>query len=123
MNRPIKFRAWDTSWKRWGNDFLLAQTGDFLKVIGEDEDRNMTVDFISNEDKKRYIFAFSTGLLDKNDKEIYGGDVLSDRQSPPRAVKWDDRGAGFIGFNSMVAKFDEIIGNIYENPNFIRDER
>lgn len=74
----------------------------------------------------------STGLTDKNGKEIFEGDILSietDEEKVKVEVSWDNKHALFV-FESK--KYDEreslgelfedntypfkIIGNVYENP-------
>ncbi len=77
----------------------------------------------------KYIIQQFTGLKDKNDEEIYEGDI----------VILKDKHAPIIGRNKQVISFDtflewqsdvdsplsyfcdyEIIGNIFENPELIK---
>jgi len=80
-----------------------------------------------------------TGLQDKNEKDIYEGDILTDG-SRKWEVKWRNAPVGFglFMFEKPKKKFDgrlgrfttslmdyqcdklEVIGNIYENPELLR---
>lgn len=87
------------------------------------------------------ILMRSTGLKDKNGKEIFEGDIISDGHTL-RDIRnhqtlgfyiIDDNGVeGFFGDNASLEDFDEaskyisenieIIGNIYENPELLEVE-
>lgn len=85
----------------------------------------------------------STGLHDKNGKEIFEGDIVKRYRSPFFKAKWEyqietvikeeaslllgrefGKNFGTIPFNSPFAKsvLLEVIGNIYENPELLEDE-
>ena len=65
-----------------------------------------------------------TGLKDKNGQRIFEGDILSLRAGRPHVVRFED--GSFILEDSAIPisfaiKF-EIIGNIYDNPKFLKEE-
>lgn len=79
----------------------------------------------------RDIWMQFTGLLDKNGKEIFEGDILKGRKTGCDVrlftVSWGRDIAGFIPFASYDTDCDqyfeietcEVIGNIYENPELL----
>lgn len=76
------------------------------------------------------VFMQSTGLKDKNGKLIYEGDIIKDLIVPehPYIVEWFK---GAFKLKSTVSnsylKFDttqqEVIGNIYENPELLEGKQ
>lgn len=89
------------------------------------------------------ILMQSTGLKDKNGKEIFEGDVVKRYRCPFFKAKWEyqietvlkekaslllgrkyGKNFGTIPFDSPFAKSEllEVIGNIYENPELLEDK-
>lgn len=127
-NRPIKFRAWiDGDHKGSANWPTLAATK--LMEYGvclSTEGTYLWID--KREDVKGHypsvpLMQF-TGLLDRNGKEIYEGDIITcldeDDNELIMEVFYQVDEARWIPLNSF-RKF-EIIGNIYENPGLLTHE-
>jgi uncharacterized phage protein (TIGR01671 family) len=128
--REIKFRAYDKKYKDFSEEpffrLLIAKDG---QVYNTEEDHWY-------KPEERYVIQFYTGLKDKQDNEVYDGDLLRDDEAHYRvfwnyeAAAWDlerlEDGSNMIGFDcytrSIVADIigdSKLIGNIYENPNLI----
>ena len=131
-----KFRAWDKELQTMLDVSLI----DFKKrvLVGEHWKFGET-NFMSFDDIK---LMQSTGLKDKNGKEIFEGDIVKRYRSPFFKAKWEyqietvikeeaslllgrDSGKNFgtIPFNSPFAKsiLLEVVGNIYENPELLEE--
>jgi len=123
--REIKFRAWDKINKR-----MLFSLGDTEGTWWYPFGFEMNSKYFQ---KRSYsyncILMQYTGLKDKNGKEIYEGDIVRHKDAPLEicTVIWD--GGGFYArsniedmFYSLTNKvLIEVIGNIYENPELLKE--
>lgn len=124
MNREIKFRAWNKK----TNTMVDCQKGTPLAVHPDLLKADLKGLFIPfHEDLTLMQF---TGLLDKNGREIYSGDIIAMTNSEGdefvSPVTFDQYGACII-LGGFKTRFDmeilpfawEVIGNIYENPELL----
>lgn len=129
-----KFRAYDGSSlnRMYQPDEVMVGNGD-IWIIDED---SVAGDWIVNNDLH---LMQSTGLKDKNGKEIFDGDVLEIEDEGEvlgnAKLTWDNEQAVFmIEAISVddIAPFHEIIsdetysyrvvGNVYKNPELLEDK-
>lgn len=120
-----KFRAWDSAKKEMFTDtFAITESGQV--VVVEQEFVTSTPDYIFVE---HLVIMQSTGLKDKNGKEIFEGDILGTQDGLLNGVVEYRTDLGMltnslIRYNNFerlcnVASDREIIGNIYENPELL----
>ena len=126
-----KFRAWD----KLNNEMYVVEQINFNR--GEFESIGYGITFLRGADK--VILMQSTGILDKNGKEIFEGDILgieTDEGILNVNIFWDEEHALFM-FESkkhnekeLLAELVEdntypfaILGNIYENPELLEDNK
>jgi uncharacterized phage protein (TIGR01671 family) len=122
-----KFRAWDKRFSEFVEDFFVSEDGKIYKKT-----KDTSYGFaISRETSDKVILMQSTGLKDKNGKEVFIGDIIKCTRGCPHEVYIEKEYAGtFIG--GMPAIYlkglsegyawtgdEEIIGNIYENKNLL----
>lgn len=143
--RP-KFRAWDKARNEMNYRVMVGNC--------DTDDENWTCPIIWIEEKKDWLhfddyecIMQSTGLKDKNGKEIFEGDIVKrDGIKRPEVVRfgeWIDVDSlgykeQYIGFyfesehegqewlHSVEPQFNnlyKIIGNIYENPELLEDDK
>lgn len=124
--RDIKFRAWHKEKK----EIVNVEEIDFMnKVINYIEN-----DYENNRQEIRGAYFEDielmqyTGLKDKNNKEIYEGDIITLHNSKYKVI-FNIEGARFvlrndefeleITFINHNNERMEIVGNIYENPELL----
>ena len=134
--REIKFRAWDKNDKRI---FIDPQMIDFYnKKIGymqyqtEDmPDTSYSIPVGFEEFEYSELMEW-TGLYDKNGEDIYEGDIIFESFGEKYYKVIFENGSFKAEFNGdfdeysfdlidVVAQGCEIVGNIYENPELIKE--
>lgn len=119
-----KFRAWF----KQGSKMVNVATIDFLKKEVKSY-ANVMYSFDEIE------LMQSTGMVDKNGKEIFEGDVLKTSDGELAKVVWNKELACWEAeFLSEIVDLSEvadvksnrsdceIVGNIYENPEFLEEK-
>ncbi|WP_430596082.1 YopX family protein [Streptococcus gallolyticus] len=129
-----KFRAWDKKCNEMFKDtFAITESGQV--IIVEQESVFDTPDYVFTDD---LIIMQSTGLIDKNGKEVFENDVIRDSDGFEGIVQYDESyGVYGIAYlptlsNGIDMTFEElkdnyrnkfeVIGNIYENSELLEEE-
>lgn len=120
--RPIIFRAWDKKYNLFNDELWVDFNGriwtDDVKAYDTPHKEIEPLD-------DRYILMQFTGLLDKNGKEIYEGDIVrghNHKGEPGEggAVEWSNTGYHVNNLLVCMTHDPEVIGNIYENPELVK---
>lgn len=134
MSDRLKFRVWDTIYKQWSN-----KENDDPLFIGNDGllywPNTYSDDLISAvEDQGDYVIQQCTGLKDIKGKLIFEGDIVKsssvlytiindEKLAKPYCeigvVKWNNLSERLSLGVSFGANFCSVIGNIFENPDFL----
>ena len=108
--RTIKFRAWNPELNKMSKPFSFGQILNFWDT-----------NFKSLEPNKEIVMQF-TGLHDKNGKEIYEGDIVTDGVGKYKIV-YDLKLAGYQPyciFRDEPENYCEVIGNVFENADLVK---
>lgn len=124
-----KFRAWDTTNKEMFKDtFAITESGQVVIVEQGFVTDTPEYVFVDN-----LVIMQSTGLKDKNGKEVFVGDIIKCTRGCPHEVYLEkEYGGTYIGGMPAIylkgiregyawTEHEEIIGNIYENPEILKE--
>ena len=125
-----RYRAWDKEFKEMVQVDALVFDEQIIKSTYKNGN-------VVKEDLKNYVLMQSTGLTDKNGKEIFEGDIIAidveDIEMPINAKVFQNSKIGILMFHDfeenedvpMVELLEDdsvafaTIGNIYENPELL----
>ena len=125
--RDIKFRAWNPQQKR----MFYPNTVHLLNGIQIPDERCYDQsDTASDVINKPVAIMQYTGLKDKNEKEIYEGDIVQDFQKFNADVRFlngafkycsnlDGTPVDYLDIQSIIEDKLKVIGNIYENEELL----
>ena len=108
MKRDIKFKAWNHIVNRMQKPFTLKELCEFENIQWQ----NLT-------------FLQYTGLKDKDDIEIYEGDIVEIFDGL-RVIKYNYNGFNMTNINGDDGDLSwyfksKVVGNIFENKNLLED--
>lgn len=129
--REIRFKAYDKTYKKIFEVSFIDWDGNTILIRGIPKELNSVIDFEYRNFDQVELIQF-TGLFDKNGKEIWGGDIFENDRFTSFVIF---ENGGFKGrhsfnkihipygfdFNDYEARTGKVIGNIYENPELIKE--
>lgn len=118
-----RFRAWDKEYKEMVQVDALVFDEQIIKATYKNEN-------VVKEDLKNYVLMQSTGLRDKDGKEIFEGDIVKMAKNVYSELTYYEvvrhRGGAYrleskrYGCELWLRHTDcEIAGNIWENPELL----
>lgn len=129
MQDRFKFRVWCKTKQEWEKDEICITNKEHYIITNPKFTR------VTNIDPQYHEINFCTGLKDKSGKLIYEGDIIYKKGSKDykkekmySRVCWDSMYAQFNisdknGMHQMPSNSNniEVIGNIYENSELLKD--
>lgn len=122
--RTIKFRAFDKDSSEMMFSKELSGARDFYLDFN---DKGLAL-WLQVEDsypeKRDAVIMQFTGLLDKNGKEIYESDILTDQHGDKRPIEFKD-GSFMLSYPDGQRylpnqEYREVVGNIYQHLNLLK---
>nr|DAD67319.1 MAG TPA: YopX protein [Siphoviridae sp. ctuHg3] len=122
-----KYRLWDSVEKKFVEHFFITDNGLICNMEKPTSDCKLLIPI----EKSELILMQSTGLKDKNGKEVFVGDIIKCTRGCLHEVYIEkEYGGTYIGGMPAVylkdlregyawTEHEEIIGNIYENPELL----
>ena len=125
-----KYRAWDSVEKKFVEHFFITDNGLICNMEKPTSDCKLLIPI----EKSELILMQSTGLVDRNGKEVFIGDIVKCTRGCLHEV-YIEKEYGGTYFGGMPAVYlkglregyawtehEEIIGNVYENPELLEDK-
>ena len=131
--RMIKFRGKNKDTNEWVYGDLVQCMSDDIKIVNSNRPESLSYRIT---DIQSDTVGQFTGLLDKNGKEIYEGDIVKTKGNWGGVVTWNSRGYFYINdgyyteepdllplgsLNCYVRRDIEIVGNIHDNPELLKN--
>ena len=115
--REMKVRVWDDVLK----EMLYSRVEQFDDMLGFRFEKHL--------ETENPIYMWSTGLHDRNGREIYEGDIISTDLDRPFNIVVFRNGAFLFqchdngkDYYDYMFSYGEVIGNIYENPELLKGD-
>lgn len=125
-----RYRAWDSAKKKFVEHFFITDNG----LICNMEEPTLGYRLPIPIEKSELTLMQSTGLFDKNGKEIFDGDVVKmakDVYSEPTYYEVVRHRGGAYRLESKKHGCElwlrhadcEVVGNVYENPELLEEKK